>query len=91
MGGMSNKVFLASLKIIPIEIVFAIILEIFISGLISEKIAFSIINPREEKPYIITTVIICSTIVLMCPMMSFVAAMLFNGITVVLIATGCKL
>lgn len=55
MGGMSNKVFLASLKIIPIEIVFAIILEIFISGLISEKIAFSIINPREEKPYIITT------------------------------------
>lgn len=81
-GGMSNQVFIKSLKIIPVEFVFAIILEILIAGPLSEKIAFSIVNPREEKPYIITTVMICSTIVLMCPMMSFVAAFLFHGITV---------
>lgn len=86
MGGMSNQVFIASLKIIPIEFVFAILLEILIAGPLSEKIAFSIVNPREEKPYIITTVMICSTIVLMCPMMSLVAAFLFHGITVEFIA-----
>ena len=85
MGGMSNQIFLMSLKIIPIELIFAIILEILIAGPLSEKIAFSIIDPREEKPYVITTVMICSTVVLMCPMMSFVAAILFNGITVELV------
>lgn len=86
MGGMSNQVFIASLKIIPVEFLFAIVLEVLIAGPLSEKIAFNIINPREEKPYIITTVMICSTVVLMCPMMSLVAAILFHGVTVELIA-----
>lgn len=86
MGGMSNQIFLMYLKIIPIEFIFAIILEILIAGPLSEKIAFSIIDSREEKPYVITTVMICSTVVLMCLMMSLVAAILFNGITVELIA-----
>ncbi|MBC6003672.1 DUF2798 domain-containing protein [Paeniclostridium sp. NSJ-45] len=81
MGGMSNQVFIASVKVIPIEFVFAILLEMFIAGPLSQKIAFSIVNPREDKPYIITTAMICSTVVLMCPMMSLVAAFLFNGMT----------
>lgn len=81
MGGMSNQVFVTSVKVVPIEFIFAFLLQIFVAGPLSLKIAFSIVNPREEKPFIVTTAIICSTIILMCPMMSFVATILYNGIT----------
>lgn len=86
MGGMSNKVFVASLNVIPIEFIFAILLEVLIAGPLSLKIAFSIVNPREEKPYIVNLAIICSTVILMCPMMSLVAVFLFHGVTSELIA-----
>ena len=81
MGGMSNQVFIASRKVVTIEFVFAILLQLFVAGPLSLKIAFRMVNPREDKPYLITTAIICSTVVLMCPMMSFVATILYNGIT----------
>lgn len=82
MGGMSNQVFIEARHIIGIEFVFAFLLAILIAGPLSEKIAFRIINPREEKPYVTTTVIICITISLMCPMMSFIATILYDGISI---------
>lgn len=85
-GGMSNQVFIEAIKIVPIEFIFAISLELFIAGPLSEKIAFSIINPMEDKPYVITTAMICATVCLMCPMMSLVSAVLFNGFTIEIIA-----
>jgi len=81
MGGMSNQVFIATPKVVVIEFIFAFLLQIFIAGPLSLKMAFSFINPREEKPYVVTTVIICATVSLMCPMMSFIATILYNGIT----------
>jgi hypothetical protein len=86
MGGMSNQVFLAARKVILIEFAFAFLLEIFIAGPLSEKLAFRVVNPREDKPYIVTTAIICATVGLMCPMMSFVATILYNGFTVEFVA-----
>lgn len=86
MGGMSNQVFIASRKVVPIELAFALLLEIFIAGPLSEKFAFRVVNPREDKPYIVTTAIICSTVVLMCPMMSFIATILYDGITIEFLA-----
>lgn len=82
MGGMSNQVFIASRKVILIEFACAFLLEILIAGPLSLKLAFSVVNPREDKPYIVTTAIICATIALMCPMMSFVATILYNGFTI---------
>lgn len=61
MGGMSNQVFIASRKVIVIEFVFAFLLEILIAGPLSEKLAFRVVNPREDKPYVVTTAIICAT------------------------------
>lgn len=86
MGGMSNKIFISSIKVIPIEFIFALLLSVFVASPLAMKLAFSIVNPREEKPYIVTLAIICSTVVFMCPMMSLVSAILFHGITVELIA-----
>ena len=86
MGGMSNQVFIASRNIIAIEFIFAFLLQSFIAGPLSLKMAFSIVNPREDKPYVVTTIIICATISLMCPLMSFVATILYNGITIEFLA-----
>jgi hypothetical protein len=86
MGGMSNQIFVMSLKVIPVEFIFALALSVFVASPLATKIAFSIVNPREEKPYIITLAIICSTVTLMCPMMSLISAILFHGITTELIA-----
>lgn len=44
MGGMSNQIFVTSLKIVPIELIFALLIEIFIAGPLSEKLAFSMID-----------------------------------------------
>ncbi|AEV28136.1 Protein of unknown function (DUF2798) [Sphaerochaeta pleomorpha str. Grapes] len=79
MGGMSNQVFIASKKIILIEFIFAFLLEILIAGPLSEKLAFRVVNSRENKPFVVTTAIICATVALMCPMMSFIATILYNG------------
>ncbi len=84
--GMSNEVFIKAPQIIILELVFAFLMQIFIAGPLSMKTAFSIINPREEKPYIVKLVIICSTIAYMCPLMSLTSTILYNGLTVELLA-----
>lgn len=80
MGGMSNSVFLTAKNVILIEFIFAFLLEIFIAEPLSLKMAFKKVNPMKDKPYVVTTAIICSTVCLMCPMMSFIATVLYNGI-----------
>lgn len=86
MGGMSNQVFLASIKVVSIEFFFAIILELLIVEPLAEKLAFKMVNPREDKPIFVTLAIICSTISYMCPMMSLILTILFHGSTSELIA-----
>lgn len=81
MGGMSNQVFIASRNVIAIEFALAFLLQIFIAGPLSLKMAFRVVNPRKDKPYVVTTAIICATICLMCPMMSLLATIMYNGIT----------
>ena len=49
MGGMSNQVFVTSLKIVPIELIFALLIEIFIAGPLSEKLAFSMIDFKKDS------------------------------------------
>lgn len=83
---MSNQVFLAAIKIVPIEFFFAILLEIFIVGPLVEKTAFKLVNPKKDHPVIITTIIICYTVAYMCPMMSFISTLLFNGLNTEFIA-----
>lgn len=86
MGGMSNQVFIAAPRVVAIEFVFAFLLQMLIAGPLSLKIAFSMVNPGEDKPYVVTTAIICATVSLMCPMMSFVATILYDGITAEFVA-----
>lgn len=69
-----------ALILIPIEFILAYTSEIFIGSPLSLKLAFKAINPKEYKPMIVETAIICSTVCIMCPWMSFLATILYKGI-----------
>jgi len=92
-GGMSNHVFAAAysssewvlpVPIILLEFVFAMLLEVFVAGPLSQKLAFRAIDPKKSQPQIVTTAVICATVCLMCPMMSLIAAVLYYVIPVVM-------
>lgn len=79
MGGMTNQVFLMALGELKIMWPLAFILEMFVVGKIAPKMAFTVMDPRKDRPQFITYAIsfcICS---LMCPLMSLFATILFKG------------
>jgi hypothetical protein len=63
--------------VILIEFCFAYLLEVTIGSPCSFRIACKIFNPRETHPFIFETAIISSTVLIMCPAMSFIAAFLY--------------
>lgn len=77
-GGMENWIFFAAFSELPIMGAVGFLLDIFIVGSIAKKLAFRLFQPGQDKPiFIILAVSICS-VWLMCPMMSFVACILFQ-------------
>lgn len=78
MGGMSNKVFIAALGELPIMGTIAFCLEFFLIGKLSQKIAFKMVNPKEEKPIFINIAISSVIVGFMCPIMSLIGSLLFG-------------
>lgn len=65
-GGMTNEVFLLAFHELIIMWPVAVILELFVVEKLSQKLAFGIVNPAEDKP-VFVLLAICSMIVcLMC-------------------------
>lgn len=85
-GGFNVEVIKNSLIFIPIEFVLAYLCEIFIGSPLSVKLALKAINPEKYQPMIVETAIICCTVCIMCPLMSFLATIIYNGIIAVGIA-----
>lgn len=82
--------------VVLVEFCFAFLLEIVMGSPCSFKLARKIFDPAKTHPVIFESAIICATVGLMCPAMSFIAAWLyypyyegFNFIT--LIANWIKL
>ena len=63
--------------IILIEFCLAFTLEIFVGSPCSFKIASKTFNVKETHPVLFETVIICSTVAIMCPIMSFLASIMY--------------
>lgn len=63
--------------VIVIEFCFAYLLEVVMGSPASFKLACKVFNPRETHPVLFETAIICATVGLMCPAMSFIAAWLY--------------
>ena len=63
--------------VILIEFVLAYSLEVLMGSPCSFKLASKVFNPANTHPVIFETAIICATVGLMCPSMSFIAAWLY--------------
>lgn len=79
-GGILNVNPKFALLLIPIEFVLAYFSEIFIGSPLSTKLTLKAIDPKSYKPMIVETAIICATVGIMCPLMSFYATILYKGI-----------
>lgn len=78
-GGMANHVFLDAFHELVIMGTVAFILDFFLYGSLSKKMAFRIVNPAEDKPIMIILAISSITVCLMCPSMSLAATLLFKN------------
>jgi hypothetical protein len=63
--------------VILVEFCFAYTLECVVGSPMSFKLACKVFNPRETHPVIFESAIICATVGIMCPTMSFIAAWLY--------------
>ncbi|MCC8074011.1 MAG: hypothetical protein LIO62_07800 [Clostridiales bacterium] len=63
--------------VILIEFCFAYFLECVMGSPCSFKLACKVFDPKKTNPVIFETAIICTTVGLMCPAMSFIAAWLY--------------
>lgn len=63
--------------VVLIEFVLAYTLEIFVGSPQSFKIACHYFNPQKNHPFIFETMIISATVLVMCPLMSFIAEILY--------------
>ena len=63
--------------IILIEFICAITLEITVGSPLSFKLACRVFDPRKDHPMLFESAIICATVGLMCPIMSFLAAWMY--------------
>lgn len=77
-AGMTNEIFGLAFRELVLMLPIAFILEFFIVEKLSLMLAFRILKP-DDRPFLIQLTISCIIVCLMCPMMSFVATVLFKN------------
>lgn len=77
-GSMKNQIFLEALYQLPLIGIIAFIIEFFIVEKIATKISLNIVNPQKENPFYFTIVMSCASVMMMCPIMSFITTILFK-------------
>lgn len=63
--------------VVLVEFVLAITLELTVGSPASFRLACRVFDPRSTHPVLFETAIICATVGIMCPAMSFIAAFLY--------------
>ena len=63
--------------IVLIEFILAYCLEVLIGSPLSFKLACGVFNPQKDHHMLFETAVICATVGIMCPAMSFLAAILY--------------
>lgn len=77
-GGMSNAVFLAAFRELPIMMPIAFILDFFLVGNLAKKAAFRMVDVKTERPFHLILAISAVSVAWMCPLMSLAATVLFQ-------------
>ena len=78
-GGMTNEVFLLAFRELVIMGPIAFVLDFFIVGKIAKYKTFRIVNPKRDNPFFIVLGISVISVILMCPLMSLAATLLFKN------------
>lgn len=89
-GGLTNQIFLSSWPEILIEFPVAFVLQFFVCGPLSLKLAFRVVDPRTDRPRHVVLAITFMTIALMCPAMSLASTVLHHGFGPELVAQGLQ-
>ena len=76
--GVGNDIFLLALHELPIMGAIGFLLEFFAVGKLAQKITFKHFDPKSTNPFLITVMISSVTVAFMCPLMSFIASLLFS-------------
>mgnify|MGYP000826654586 FL=1 len=76
-GGFTNQTFVMALHEMPIMWPIAIVLELFVVGKLAPMLAFKIVRPT-DRPQVITFMISFYICIMMCPIMSLIATVLFK-------------
>lgn len=63
--------------LVIIEVLFAFTLEMLVGSPLSFKLACKVFDPKTTHPVLFETALICATVGIMCPAMSFIAAWLY--------------
>lgn len=79
-GGFTLDVIKSSWIFIPIEFILAYLCEIFIGSPLSLKLSLKEVKKQNNNASDMETIIICMTVLIMCPLMSFLATIVYNGI-----------
>ena len=77
-GGVRGETFLLALHELPIMVPIAFALEFFVVGKIAKILAFTVMRP-DDRPQFITYAISICICCIMCPIMSFIATLLFKN------------
>ena len=77
-GGMSNAVFLAAFRELPIMMPIAFILDFFLVGNLAKKAAFRMVDVKTERPFHLILAISAVSVAWMCPLMSLAATIFFQ-------------
>ena len=77
-GGMSNAVFLAAVRELPIMMPIAFLLDFFLVGNLAKKAAFRMVDVKTERPFHLILAISAVSVAWMCPLMSLTATILFK-------------
>ena len=76
-GGFTNQTFVMALHEMPSMWPIAIVLELFVVGKLAPMLAFKIVRPT-DRPQVITFMISFYICIMMCPIMSLIATVLFK-------------
>ena len=78
-GAMTYSVFLSAFHELVIMAPVAFVIDFFFVGHIAKKTAFRLVNPEKENPFHLVLAISAVSVMWMCPLMSFVATLLFKN------------
>lgn len=78
-GGMQPSTFLEGASHLPLTALIAFAVETIFVGALAKKCALRMVNPRTEHPFHMILAVSSATVGFMCPIMSFIATLLFNN------------